>query len=418
MKNFLDALLILLCCFHSVNFYADESVGNYANTIEKIILYKNDKFKVFYGGPIESPQKQDSSKPCGIQWVMPVIFEDEYYQTRAVYEMAFINCTIEDAKDAEILFVKASDIDIKFKNLLTPDYKNFTALLQGEYINSKYIVVRLADVSNVYYPQIFFSDDPHFNKEDQRKIVNFLHHNFETKNEFKELPNTKKKQEIISENDLEILYQPQPLKITFNGEIKSFYVTKRVLKKDMWRLYYVISKNPFDGTVNRLIEEPVLLRLDSGCVSGQVYNDCSCDCLDQLHDALKQLSTDTSEGSLIIHIPMHDGRGYGTAPKAETEIYKRGGKGRVNRTHPLDTISAANLLYRSQKIDLRTFDGAAKILEIMKVKKVLLLTDNVAKYNALKDNNIDVIRKKTETFKETCKIHIDSKKNSSGYFDD
>ena len=42
--------------------------------------------------------------------------------------------------------------------------------------------------------------------------------------------------------------------------------------------------------------------------------------------ALKQLVKDDDSGGIVIHIPSHDGRGFGTAPKAETEIYKRGGR--------------------------------------------------------------------------------------------
>lgn len=409
-------LLVLLISSASV--CADDLIGNYANAIEKIILYKNDKFKVFYGGPIDREHRSENEYHFGVQWVMPVVFEDHLYETRAVYEIAFVNCSIDTANDAEVIFVNVSDIDIKFKNQLTLDYKVFSELISGRYSNDKYIVVRLSDASNVYFPEIFFSTKSEFIEEDQKKITHFLHTEFKTKNSSKVFYNNEKNHKIIFENELEVVYQSIPVEVIFNGEIKLFDITKRVLKNDPWKLYYIISRDSCNLNNINIIESPVLLRLDSGCVSGQVYNDSGCDCLDQLHSALNQLSNDSSKRSLIIHIPMHDGRGFGFAPKAETEIYKRGGKGRVNCTHALDTIAAANLLYRSSKIDLRTFDGAAKILECMKIKNVILLTDNVAKVNALKNNNIEVLRKKTGTSKDSCQIHINSKKNSSDYFND
>ena len=158
------------------------------------------------------------------------------------------------------------------------------------------------------------------------------------------------------------------------------------------------------------------MRIDSGCVSGQIYDDMSCDCLDQLHDTLKQIVYDQNSHGIVIHIPAHDGRGFGTAPKAETEIYKIGGCGRVHSTCPLDTIAAAHLLYGTEVYDLRSFDTVAELLQSMNISKVALLTDNVTKVSALTSNGIEVIRHKTNTNKTTCLDHIKAKKNSPLYF--
>jgi GTP cyclohydrolase II len=98
------------------------------------------------------------------------------------------------------------------------------------------------------------------------------------------------------------------------------------------------------------IDERIPLRIDSGCVSGQIYDDESCDCIDQLNAGLEFLIQDKSKYGLVIHIPAQDGRGFGTAPKTETEIYKYGGKGRVHKTEQLDTVSAAELLYGTKKL--------------------------------------------------------------------
>ncbi len=162
--------------------------------------------------------------------------------------------------------------------------------------------------------------------------------------------------------------------------------------------------------------EAPLLRLDSGCVSGQIYGDEACDCLDQLHEALRLLVMEENSSGVIIHIPGQDGRGFGTAPKAETEIYKRGGRGRIHSTVALDTVAAAKALYGVEKYDLRSFDGAAFILNFLGINEVVLFTDNIEKVGTLEKYGVKVRRKRTGTDKASCLNHICAKKNSGLYF--
>jgi GTP cyclohydrolase II len=197
-----------------------------------------------------------------------------------------------------------------------------------------------------------------------------------------------------------------------------FKLSKVIKSKDNWKVYYIIYKT--EDSLESLAKEkkPILLRLDSGCVSGQIYDDQECDCLDQLHIALSELSENKKNKGIIIHIPTQDGRGFGTAPKAETEIYKRGGRGKVNSTLPLNTVDAAKLLYDTDNYDFRTFDGAAEILASLNIKSVFLMTDNKEKVESLKRSGINVTRKKTNTNKSSCITHIEAKKNSSLYFNE
>lgn len=383
---------------------------NYPSIIEKLLFYKMENFKVFYGGPIKRAEG-------GAQWIMPVSFEDSFYNTRSVYEIIFVNCNLSDSKDAEILFVDVSDINIKFKNTLQEDYKVFTHLLSGKYSPGKYIVVRLADVSNVFYPDIHVSSpyDEHF-ESDKQTIANFLCTHFKAKKNYSDYYIKNTKDEIDFENNILVSYKPVRVEIDFSGQMTSFNIVKKVLRNDDWKVYYIITRDNAEIAQGDATETLPLVRIDSGCVSGQLYDDDTCDCLDQLHDGLYQVSQENAKNSLIIHIPAHDGRGYGTAPKAETEIYKRGGRGRVNETKPLDTVSSAMLLYSPGIYDIRTYDGAAKILKEMGFNKVCLLTDNAVKFETLKRHGIEPIRKKTETHKESCIEHIQSKKNSSYYY--
>ncbi len=381
----------------------------HSSVIEKLVLFKHGEFKVFYGGPV------DRQEGKGVRWIMPLAFEDPQHKTRAVYEAAFVNCDLENAADAEILFIDVSDIDIKLKNLTNPGYALFSSLLGGERACSKYIVVRTADIANIYYPDIFLRCEDYTQKNnDRREILSFFHNHFKTKNEFICVYESAHDEQQIFEDDNSIIYKPKLVLIELNGQDCSFMVEKVIQKNDVWKVYYLISKS---NQKENESTDSILLRIDSGCVSGQIYDDASCDCLDQLHDALSQMYRDGQHQGIIVHIPTHDGRGYGTAPKAETEIYKRGGKGRIHETEPLDTVAAARLLYGEENCyDLRTFDGVGKLLRDKHISKVILLTDNVEKVNALKNCGIEVSRLKTDTNKASCINHINAKKNSDLYF--
>lgn len=381
----------------------------HSSVIEKLVFFKNGEFKAFYGGPV------DRQEGKGVRWLMPLAFEDAQHKTRAVYEAAFVNCDLNTAAEASVLFIDVCDIDVKFKNCLNHGYQLFSSLLNGDYVDGKYIVVRKADVANIYYPDIFLSSENDIYKEnDQKQILSFLYCHFNTKNEFTCVYESVKDEEQAFEDDNLIVYKPKQILIDLEGQACLFRVEKIIQKNDVWKLYYIISKFHESELAS---SDSVLLRIDSGCVSGQIYDDASCDCLDQLHTALSHMHRDTNHQGIIVHIPTHDGRGYGTAPKAETEIYKRGGKGRIHETVPLDTIAAAQLLYGPENCyDLRTFDGVGKLLSEKQISSVILLTDNIEKVNALKNCGIEVSRLKTDTNKASCITHINAKKNSELYF--
>jgi GTP cyclohydrolase II len=158
------------------------------------------------------------------------------------------------------------------------------------------------------------------------------------------------------------------------------------------------------------------VRVDSGCAGGQIYDDDSCDCADQFFDFISKYVAN-GEG-IVLHVPCHDGRGFGFAPKAETEIYKQGGTGRIHTTKPIDTVSAAKLLYKADdyNYDIRDYKGVALILKELGCNDIKLYTDSRKKVNSLSDAGINVERIPTETHKSTCKQHIEAKKSNPLFF--
>lgn len=385
--------------------------ARYACIVEKVLLYKEGGLKIFYGGPVQC------SGPVGVKWVMTASFEDENYQTRAVYEIAFVNCSLEDAKGAQTVFIEAPEIDIKFQNIASEGYSRFMSLIKGDHLLGKYIVIRAADVAMTFYPDIYVnavygSRDP----KDVDQILEFLNRSYGTQRRCKEWIASPQKLIVNEEDDNQIRFLPVEVSVLIEGKPTPFVVMPYFLKQDPWKLYYVIAKTDLSKLKATDQKEVPVLRLDSGCVHGQIYHDGGCECLEQLHTGLREITSSPHPFNMLIHIPAHDGRGFGTAPKAETEIYKHGGRGRLHATAPLDTIAAAKLLYQSAEFDLREFDGAAFLLKKFSIDAVELLTDNMKKVKALERAHIRVFRKSCALIKPSCTVHLEAKKKHSNYF--
>lgn len=88
---------------------------------------------------------------------------------------------------------------------------------------------------------------------------------------------------------------------------------------DQWEKYSVIVKAEIDQQTFAPIfkeKERLVLRTDSGCETGQLFGDLTCDCGEQLHLAMKTIA-EVGEG-MIINIPHQDGRGMGLTFKLAT----------------------------------------------------------------------------------------------------
>ncbi len=86
----------------------------YAKNIEKLVFYKKDGLKAFFGAPI-------NNKENALQWVLPISIDAEERENKIVgaYEILFLNCTpknVAEYKNIPIVFVAFSDIDLKIKN--------------------------------------------------------------------------------------------------------------------------------------------------------------------------------------------------------------------------------------------------------------------------------------------------------------
>jgi GTP cyclohydrolase II len=123
----------------------------------------------------------------------------------------------------------------------------------------------------------------------------------------------------------------------------------------------------------------VLTRLHSECVTGDALGSLRCDCGTQLREAARAIA---AEGrGVLVYATDQEGRGIGLVNKLRAYMLQENGA---------DTIDANCRL--GFPADARTYDAAARCLEVLGVRSVRLLTNNPSKVEALTRAGIDVER--------------------------
>lgn len=124
-------------------------------------------------------------------------------------------------------------------------------------------------------------------------------------------------------------------------------------------------------------DEPILVRVHSECLTGDVFGSLRCDCGDQLHSAMKQIST---EGKGVLLYMRQEGRDIGLVNKIKAYALQEQG---------YDTVEA-NLMLGFQP-DPRDYGIGAQILADIGVKKMKLLTNNPKKRVGILSYGLEVV---------------------------
>jgi len=212
----------------------------------------------------------------------------------------------------------------------------------------------------------------------------------------------------------------KPLSIQHNGN-DNILVYNVYPKGDVWRMYQIMTRLPLEELEK--LPNPTM-RLDSACDNGMLFHDKGCDCHEQL---LHALDLAKQEGGFVLHAPTHDGRGYGTALKMETELLKQGRRSAIYHTNDTqwDTKAAAKLLYGNAQWDIRTFYAPGLLLSELGFRNVSVVTDNAQKIHEMKmgaKGNVAIKRISTGTSEshqdDELSVHLNSKHNDARYFQD
>ncbi|WP_454881671.1 bifunctional 3,4-dihydroxy-2-butanone-4-phosphate synthase/GTP cyclohydrolase II [Sphingobacterium detergens] len=124
-------------------------------------------------------------------------------------------------------------------------------------------------------------------------------------------------------------------------------------------------------------DEPILVRVHSSCVTGDIFGSCRCDCGPQLHKAMEMIQ---NEGKGVIVYMNQEGRGIGLINKLHAYKLQENG---------LDTVDANAQL--GFKADLRDYGVGAQILRNLRVTKMRLMSNNPTKRAGLVGYGLEIV---------------------------
>ena len=150
-------------------------------------------------------------------------------------------------------------------------------------------------------------------------------------------------------------------------------------------------------------DQPILVRVHSECLTGDVFGSMRCDCGDQLHKAMEMMDR---EGSGILLYMRQEGRGIGLVNKLKAYVLQDQG---------MDTVEA-NLELGFQA-DMRNYGIGAQVLVDLGVKKMRLLTNNPKKIIGLDGYGLSLVEQIPIEIEanEFNRCYLECKKSKMGH---
>ena len=177
------------------------------------------------------------------------------------------------------------------------------------------------------------------------------------------------------------------------------------LPEGLWQIATYSALKSRDHVIARFGSSDIepMVRVHSECFTGDVMGSLRCDCGDQLAISKKLIAAHGS--GYIIYLRDHEGRGVGLAEKLKAYQLQDSG---------LDTVEANVSL--GHPIDNREWSDVVEILHALKISRLILLTNNPEKVQALKNSGLNVKQQNLSTeIHEFNRQYIETKRVKLGH---
>lgn len=209
--------------------------------------------------------------------------------------------------------------------------------------------------------------------------------------------------------ELEIIAKELNMKIISIQDLISYRLqTESLIKKEVsvklpteWGDFEMVAFTQVNTQENHIAlikgtweeNEPILVRVHSSCITGDIFGSCRCDCGPQLHKSMEMIE---KEGKGLIIYMNQEGRGIGLVNKLKSYNLQEAG---------MDTVDANLAL--GFDMDERDYGVGAQIIRSLGVRKMRLMTNNPTKRAGLIGYGLEVV--------DNVPIEIESNKHNESY---
>jgi 3,4-dihydroxy 2-butanone 4-phosphate synthase/GTP cyclohydrolase II len=216
--------------------------------------------------------------------------------------------------------------------------------------------------------------------------------------------------EIAAKHDLKIITIQDLIKYRLKREVLIERMVDSNLPSRFGDFKIVLYKSCVDNKEHVALvkgeidsSKPVLVRVHSECLTGDIFGSLKCDCRDQLTESLRIIE---ENGNGILLYMRQEGRGIGLLNKLKAYNLQEQGR---------DTVEANEEL--GFKPDLRDYGIGAQILRDLGVRKINLLTNNPKKVVGLNAYGLDIVQRTPIEIKanKTNENYLRTKRDKMGH---